>query len=56
MGGFGHEGTNTDGCCVCMGGGGGNCGAEGVYACAMWNTCAGTEGWKTGGDTAMAEP
>jgi hypothetical protein len=40
MGGFGHEGTNTEGCCACMGGGGGNCGAEGVYTCVGWNTYA----------------
>jgi hypothetical protein len=24
----------------------GSCGAEGVYNCADWNTCAGAEGWK----------
>jgi hypothetical protein len=29
-----------------MGGGGGSCGAEGVYTCAGWNTYAGAEGWK----------
>jgi hypothetical protein len=40
------EGTNTDSCCVCMGWGGGSCGAEGVYVCAGWNTCVGAEGWK----------
>jgi hypothetical protein len=46
MAGFGHEGTNTDVCCVGIGGGGGSCSAEGVYDCGGWNTCVGAEGWK----------
>jgi hypothetical protein len=44
--GFGHEGTNTDDCCACIVGGGGSCGAEGVYDYGGWNACAGGEGWK----------
>jgi hypothetical protein len=46
MGGFGHEGTKTEGDYVCMGGGGGSCGAEGVNICGGWNACIGAEGWK----------
>jgi hypothetical protein len=44
MTGFGHEGRNTDGCCACMGRGGGSCGAEGMYDCGGWNTCVGAGG------------
>jgi hypothetical protein len=56
MGGFGHESTNAEGCCVCMGG---------AVAAVAPNGCilalVGTPAWaskagKTGGDMVTVEP
>jgi hypothetical protein len=57
VGGFVHEGTNTEDGCICMGGGGGNCGNEGANVCGGWNACDGAEGWKgwCAGDTTAVE-
>jgi hypothetical protein len=55
MVGFGHEGTNTDGCCACMGRGGGSC-TTAVGGTPAWVPEAGKIGGRDGNGAPIPDP